>query len=234
MNRISAWCHGLAGATVGCFLPLAAGAHVPFVEEQDYSRDQPYVVEDVTNSKAISAALASADDVDFYRITINEPTRLFVTSNVPFCSQYREFGVSMALAGPGLPAPAARLPVALKEGHGAIVIRDIVTEPDQRPVFFEPFSGRQSWEGPEYALDEASPGTYEIIVWNEQGRTGDYMAVIGEAERFGPAEIRQVRAASPKLTGGRNLMVDCDPTGAPDDPRRRSTPPRIMGDRQDH
>jgi hypothetical protein len=193
-------------------LPLAAMAHVPFLEEADYTEAAPYVVTDVENSKAISAQLRTPADVDFYRITLAEPARIAISSNVPFCQQYAEFGVSMALIGQGLPVPDSPIPVALRSGDGAVVIRDDLRDPEQRPVFFEPNSGRQSWRGPKYALPQAPPGTYTIAVWNEQGRTGDYIAVIGEGEYFGPAEIKQTRQTSPLLSHGRNLMVDCDPT----------------------
>jgi hypothetical protein len=53
-----------------------------------------------------------------------------------------------------------------------------------------------------------------MIVWNERGQTGDYIAVIGEGEVFNAPEIRQAMAASPKLKDGANLMVKCNPTVA--------------------
>jgi hypothetical protein len=199
-----------------CFatLPLAAVAHVPFLEEADYTEAAPFVVTDVENSKSVSAQLQTPDDVDFYRITLTGPARIVFGSNVPFCRQYAGFGVSMALIGPGLPPSETAIPVALQPGDGVVVIKDEPGDPAQRPVFFEPTSGRQSWRGPKYSMSQAPAGTYTLAVWNEQGRTGDYIAVIGEAEYFGPAEISQTRKTSPKLSRGRNLMVDCDPTRA--------------------
>lgn len=204
---------GIAG--LGAALLSTAGqAHVPFLEEQDYSPDRPYVVHDVANSKSIHAQIGSSGDVDVYRITLNEPLRIFLATNVPYCRQYRQFSVTYALTGPGLPAPAIALPIELPPGHGAVVVRDPIPDPDTRPTWLEPFSGRQMWTGPEYALDDAKPGSYQMIVWNEQGMTGDYIAVIGEAEIFGQAEIRQTIATSPKLKNGADLMVECDPTMA--------------------
>ena len=206
------WHIPLSAASLLATAPMYA--HVPFLEEQDYSAEHPYVVQDVTNSKSIHARIGSAGDVDVYRISIDQPLRIFTSTNVPFCRQYREFSVTYALAGPGLPPPAAALPVTLPPGHGAVVIRDPIDDPASRPTWLEPFSGRQMWTGPDFALDRAPPGTYAMIVWNEQGRTGDYIAVIGEAEIFNAPEIRQTVATSPKLRNGKNLMVDCDPTMA--------------------
>ncbi len=68
------------------------------------------------------------------------------------------------------------------------------------------------WEGPDYAINDAPPGNYLMIVWNENGELGDYIAVVGEAEIFGPEEIAQVRKVSPLLKRGKNLRVECDPS----------------------
>jgi hypothetical protein len=197
----------LAGLALALATSHAFG-HVPFLEEADYSEAKPYVVHDVTNSKSIHAQIAKPGDVDVYRIDVAQPTRIFTKTSVPFCPQYEGFAVTYALAGPGLPRPATPLPLPLPAGHGAIVVRT----PVERESWVEPISGRKSWFGAEYALDEAPAGTYEMIVWNEKGETGDYIAVIGEAEIFNAPERRQVAETSPKLRNGRNLMVDCDPT----------------------
>ena len=60
-----------------------AGAHVPFLEEADYSETKPYVVHDVTNSKSIHAQIARPGDVDVYRIDLGEPTRIFTKTACP-------------------------------------------------------------------------------------------------------------------------------------------------------
>ncbi len=209
---------GLAGLLAGG----AALGHVPFLEQEDYSFDAPYIVEDVTNSKSIHAALTSPDDVDVYLIRIEEPTRIYTTTNVPFCPQFATFGVTYALTGPGLPAPESALPFDLPEGHGAVIVRDQPGSAEDRPTWLEPFSGRQMYTAPEYAIDDAPPGDYRMVVWSERGETGNYIAVIGEAEIFNAPEIQQVRMTSPLLKNGQNLMVDCDPTVAEPQPFRMS------------
>lgn len=201
----------IAGPALG-LMAAAATAHVPFLEEADYSLERPYVVHDVDNSKSIHARIGVPGDVDVYQIDLARPARIYTQTNVPWCSQYAGFRVTYALAGPGLPPPAVPLPVTLPAGHGAIVVRD---EPrGERPTWDEPFSGRRMWVGPDYAVDQAPPGTWRMIVWNERGETGDYIAVIGEAEIFNAPELAQVAATSPKLRRGANLMVKCDPTVA--------------------
>lgn len=204
---------GRRRGTILLLLPCAALAHVPFLEESDYSPERPYVVKDVTNSKSIHARIGTPGDVDVYVMDITAPTRIFTQTDIPWCPQYETFGVTYALTGPGLPAPAIPLPVALPPGHGAVVVRD--NSGAGRETWDEPFSGRRMWVGESFALDDAPPGRYQLVVWNEQGRTGDYIAVIGEAEIFNEPEMRQVRATSPRLRNGANLMVACDPTVTP-------------------
>ncbi|TFG82388.1 MAG: hypothetical protein E4H19_13175 [Chromatiales bacterium] len=193
-------------------LAMSASAHVPFLEETDYTPEKPYIVHDAENSKSLSARIGKPGDVDVYRIDLEKPARIYTATNIPWCPQYETFGVTYALAGPGLPAPAIPLPVTLPEGYGAVVVRD--TSEQTRESWVEPFSGRKMWLGEEYALDAAPAGTYTMIIWNERGQTGDYIAVIGEGEVFNAPEIRQTVATSPKLRDGANLMVKCNPTVA--------------------
>jgi len=213
-----------AGAGLVALVAISASAHVPFLEETDYAPDKPYIVHDPENSKSISARIGKPGDVDVYQIDLDKPARIYTSTNIPWCPQYETFGVTYALAGPGLPAPAIPLPVALPESYGAVVVR---YTPDQaREAWVEPFSGRKMWLGQEFALDAAPAGRYSVIVWNERGQTGDYIAVIGEGEVFNAPEIRQTMATSPKLRDGANLMVKCNPTVAtPQRPNfARSTP----------
>ena len=186
-------------------LPAICAAHVPYLEEQDYFAAAPLEIRDVTNSKALNARLEPAGDVDFFQIRLDTPTRLVVSSNIPFCPQYREFSVTFALIGPGLPAPDVKLPVPLPKGMGAIVVRDVITDPEKRTVYFEPRSGRLTWTGPDLARDNVPPGNYQVIFWNEQGRAGDYIGVIGETDIFGPADREQAKKINPRLEHGKNL-----------------------------
>lgn len=198
-------------ATVALSLSSTLYAHVPYVEKSDYTTNTPFVVEDVENSKSIHGALQNAGDVDIVDITIEESSRIYTSTNIPFCPQYESFSVTYALTGPGLPAPETDLPVSLPEGHGAVVVRNEFDTVDDRPVFFEPFGGRLMWEGPDFAIDDAAPGEYQMVIWNESGVPGDYIAVVGQKEIFGPSEIAQAQRVSPLLRDGKNLIVDCNP-----------------------
>jgi hypothetical protein len=50
---------------------------------------------------------------------------------------------------------------------------------------------------------------------------GNYIAVVGQKEIFGPSEIAQAQRVSPLLRDGQNLMVECNPQAeAQGDPAR--------------
>ena len=75
---------------------LPASAHVPFLEEQDFSAQSPFIVEDVENSKSLHGTLESSDDYDVFMISLETPARLYTTTNIPFCPQYETFSVTYA------------------------------------------------------------------------------------------------------------------------------------------
>ncbi len=187
-----------------------ATAHVPYMEKQDFSPDQPFRVKNIPQSKAMYAFLEASTDVDHYVMTVDEPTRIYMHTNIPFCPEYRDFSVTYALLGPGLPAPTDALPVPLPEGYGAIIVRDEMIGAPDRPVMFERFSARTYWEGPEYSINVDRPGEYRMIVWQESGAPGDYVAVIGRQEQFGPKDIWLAMTNTPTIRRGDELHVACE------------------------
>lgn len=189
-------------------------AHVPFIETEDYDSTRPFTVEDVTQSKAIYGWLDAASDHDVFVLEVPEATRIYTHSLVPYCEEYRDFTVTYALIGPGLPASTEPLPVELPEGAGAVIVRETLSADRQRPVTYEPFSARSYFQGPEFAVDAAAPGQYQLVVWNEAGRMGDYVAVVGEAEQFGALDI--VRATRHTITLRRQAELHTSCTTPPE------------------
>lgn len=208
-----------------CFLWLsslllaAAGAtaHSVFVEDDDFTEAAPYDVIDAEHAQAIYAQIRTVGDVDVYRIRLTAPARIYARVNTPYCKQYADFGVNVALVGPALPAPTVALPSALPAGSGAVVVRDPIVLGGTRELWREPFSSRQMWLGDELAVDDAPPGEYLLVFWNEQGRVGDYIAVIGEREG-GASSAGHSMDGARRPAGKRSaksLMVECDPTQTP-------------------
>jgi hypothetical protein len=186
-----------------------ASAHVPYLEEGDFSSNTPFEVINIKQSKAMYAHLDNADDVDHYVMQVDQPTYIYMHTSIPYCAEYRDFTVSYALVGPGLPEPDAEIPVSLAPGHGAIVVRDSFATETERVVSFEPFSARTYWEGPDYAITVEEPGEYQLIVWHEEGASGDYIAVIGREEIFGPMDILRAAQYTPRIRRQEELHIAC-------------------------
>ena len=189
LNMRTNFCLGASRHTAACalFLALAvpAVAHVPYFEETDLSGGSPFVITDITQSKAIYAYLESPDDRDPYLLLVREPVRIYVKVIVPYCKSYVDFRPSFALIGPGLPAPDAALPIDLPEGHGAIIRHD-PPQGASRPSMFEFFSDQFYFEGPVLDINVERTGDYRVVYWNPEGDTGDYLAIIGRREDFSP------------------------------------------------
>ncbi|MGI9307992.1 MAG: hypothetical protein ACR2P6_01940, partial [Gammaproteobacteria bacterium] len=182
--------HAAFKAIVGFLLGAAAAqAHVPYIEDKDYPEGPDFVVTNASQSKAFYAYLDS-DDIDGFSIVLDEPGKIYVSTLIPFCREYAFYDVNFALIGPGLPEPSEPLPVDVPAGHGAIVHNAGFENWADRPYMYEMFSDRRYFDGRRYTHKAAEPGTYRFIIWHNSGKPGDYIAIIGRAERFGLDDMK--------------------------------------------
>lgn len=205
---------GLAAFAVVLLAPGIALSHVPYIESSDFTMRAPFLVEDVPNSKAIFSYLEGSDDYDVYTFELSEPTRIFASTTIPLCLEYGEYSVTFAITGPGLPTTDVDLPIRLRKGDGAVVVRAPVESAQTREWFYEPYGKRYYFTAPDFVLDDAPPGRYQMVVWHEEGVVGDYLAVIGEGERWGPAEIAQAQKVAAALDAREDLHVACNESAA--------------------
>lgn len=188
----------------------AAIAHVPFVESVDYTADAPFAVEDLSQSSALFSWLESGTDVDFFAMQIDRPTHIYVQTLVPRCLEYRNFGVSYALIGPGLPVPAQALPFEVPAGQGAVIVYDDGPDMGVRPAAWKLFGARHYFEGPQFELEASTPGDYRVAVWSESGSAGDYVAVIGNDHRsFSATDLWRAARFTATLRRGDELHGTC-------------------------
>ena len=79
-------------------------AHVPYLEEDDFTEEDPFQVKSIEQSIAVYAWLEFEDgyseDIDVYTFELTEPARVFVESLVPECAEYKDFLPWFALVGP--------------------------------------------------------------------------------------------------------------------------------------
>ena len=198
-----------AYALLAVLLHGTAAAHVPYIENRDFTFEQPFRVKgSVENSIAVYGWLESGNDTDVYRLEIPRPARLYCNALVPVCPAYGQFLPWLAIAGPGLAAPDEPLPFALPQGYGAVVVKNI--EPgEQRQQFYEPFGGKSYYTAPAFDQTVSQTGSWYIYVWDPYGLGGDYVAVIGFKERFSPLDILRALINTPKIRLDRELHTDC-------------------------
>ncbi|MDM8005941.1 MAG: hypothetical protein QUV05_07300 [Phycisphaerae bacterium] len=200
---------------MGASTLLTAGtapAHVPYLETTDFTWEKPFRVRgSIAQSIAVYGWLEGAngvtEDIDVCQFTLRRPTKVFVETLVPVCTDYAEFRPSFAIVGPGLDVPNEALPFELPEGYGAIVVPNY-SDP-QRPTFYEPFGNKSYYDGPEFEQVLSTPGTYYVVVWDPAGIVGDYVAVLGDKEVWWPWDIIRALIQTPKIRRGLELHTDC-------------------------
>ena len=202
-----------AGILLGGLLGASsANAHVPYIEIKDYPEGEDFVITDVDQSKAFYAYL-DAGDIDGFEIVLAEPGRIYINSLIPFCREYAYYDVSLALIGDGLDEPSVELPVELADGQGAIVLPARTADWADRPFMYEMFSDRRYFDGPRYTLRAAPAGTYRLIAWHPDGTAGDYIAIVGRAESFGPSDMRLAVINTPIIRRMEEMKSDCESEG---------------------
>ncbi len=171
-----------------------ASAHVPYIERNDYSEENPfYVWKMIEISKAFYAWLEPVDtgtDVDVFLFKVGKkPVNIYAELIVPVVDDYYEdFVPWFALLGPDLPSINQTVPFTIPAGYGGIIMEN-VDPGEPRETFFEPFGGKSYYEGP--VLDEtlSTTGEYYLCVWDPFHQGGDYVFTIGKGEFFGPVDI---------------------------------------------
>ena len=170
----------LIAMTAVPFYAQIGKAHVPYLENADFTLSNPFVTKDASQSIAVYSWLESAEDVDFYYVLVTEPTEFFVELLVPVCQEYESFFPQFALLGPSLPEPS----VPLGDGTYRLVVAPWTNRDEPRDIFFEPFGNKFYYEGPGYNQLVTQPGLYILMVWDPEGKSGDYVVGIGREERF--------------------------------------------------
>jgi len=200
-------------STLICVLHVSlTSAHVPYIEGKDYPEGPDFVIGDVDQSKAFYAYL-DKNDIDGFAIILDEPGRIYVSILIPFCREYAYYDVNFALIGPGLPATRELLPVKIPAGQGVVVHNAGFRSWADRPFMYEMFSDRRYFEGRSYTHKTAPAGTYRFIVWHKDGQPGDYIAIIGRAESFGPSDMKLAVINTPIIRRKEEMHSECEDQG---------------------
>jgi hypothetical protein len=184
-------------------------AHVPYIEKQDFSEEHPFIVHDsIENSKAIYAWFDTGTDVDVYTFEVNAPVMVYAQAIVIACPSLEGLLPRFAVVGPGLPVPDEDLPFELPDGYGAVVVQN--KKPGEpRDTFFEPFSAKTYFDGPEFNQEVTIPGLWYIYYWDPYKIGGDYVAVLGSKESFSLLNTLRSLINTPKIWFNLELHTKC-------------------------
>ena len=161
-----------------------AKAHEVFSEEKDFSQESPFVVSDsIENAKAVYARLEPSTDIDVYAFAVTKPVHVHARAFVPLVAGLEQFLPNLAVAGPGLPVTEEKLPFTLPKGYGAVVVKN-TPRGKKRPVFYEPFSGKEYYDAPAFDRKVTATGTWYVYYWDPYKTGGDYVAILGFREMF--------------------------------------------------
>lgn len=195
----------LAASVLGLMFPNAlADAHVPYLEDRDFTTSSPFVCPSAEQSIAVYSWLESSSDVDYYRVKVTTGTLFYAGVIVPVFDQYAAFRPCFALIGPGLPHTTESLPTKLPSGWGAVIIRESEGKP--RKQFYEPFGGKSYYQGPEMTM-RLQAGEYTLIYWDPNKRMGDYVAIIGKREIWGARDTVRGLRVTPVIRRGGELHL---------------------------
>jgi len=165
-------------------VPTAAIAHAPSVSRGDNaSPGTAMVLDDPTLSRAIGATIATAGEVDWYRMELRAGDPLVVGMTAPDAAG--TLRATFILLGPGLPEPAlagarAAELAALVGAPGAVALEPAI-EPTR-----EVHAGLGFLDYGSVRLEAPSDGTYWIAVSAvDAAATGKYVLAPGIREEFG-------------------------------------------------
>jgi hypothetical protein len=196
-------------------ISLNVCAHVPYLEHVDFSEEKPFVVrKSILQSIAVYSWLERdnvnpSKDIDVFEFKVRIPNiQIYIELIGPVCDGYYEdFVPWFALVGPGLSEPGQSLPFELPNGYGAIV-KENVEPSEEREQFYEPFGGKDYYEGPTLDILANKTGTYYVYVWDPYELGGDYVAVLGRSEIFGFFDILRALIYTPMIRLGWELHLD--------------------------
>ncbi len=160
-----------------------ASAHRPVWGDGTANGVMP--IENLSTSFAFYRDISAAAQAEVYTFEAKAGEHLHAGINIPAIPGLENYGVSVALLGPGLPAVNhALLPENHPENLGGLIF------PTARGAdFYEPFTQTNYWGRQRVELDLPQTGTYYLLVWQPDGLPGKYVLDTGSAEVFGPADL---------------------------------------------
>lgn len=150
------------------------------------------IIPDISTSYAYYRELYNPGEVHIYQFEGKAGEFFHVGVNIPKLDGLEDFGVALALLGPGLPnvdrntLPLENAQISKNEQE---VRQGLIAESKKTGDFYEPFTQTEYWGRQQIELDLPESGTYTLLVWNERNRTGKYVLDTGFEEVFGMGDL---------------------------------------------
>lgn len=161
----------------------AVSAHRPASTNQDGITELP----SISTSYAFYQELETADAVHEFSFQAEAGDFFQAGINIPEIKGLEDYGVVMALLGPGLPGIPARAIPGTAETE--LLETGIIVPSTKGKDFFEPFTQTNYWGRQTLALNLPETGQYSLVIWNPEGEPGKYVLDTGFEEVFGLTDM---------------------------------------------
>lgn len=179
----------VVSVVVSVLAPKPVTAHSPLFPEDNHGLATAYHIDDPAKSWATYTALDHSDKGDYYRFDISSGDKINISLITPDSPSESGFLPSFALLVPNsIKKDSVPLFVEVPSGYGIVVVNG--TEPGQ--ATYEAFTPGWYYELGSLTMNAPADGTYYIVVFNDEGRTGKYGLPVGYIEEFTPIEIVMV------------------------------------------
>jgi hypothetical protein len=164
----------------------AVFAHSPIFPEENHDPAHAYQINNPAKSWAIYTTLDHPDKGDYYKFTVSKGDKIEIALMASESPSVSGFLPSFALMIPGS-GQKSNLPsyVEVPAGYGITV----VDGKDPGKASYEPFSPGWLYELADLTINAPIGGTYYIVVYDNDQKTGNYGLPVGYIESFTPAEF---------------------------------------------
>jgi hypothetical protein len=188
MERGTVRRHVWAGVSALLLVGFAGScyAHKPVsIGETFGAAERALVLEEVDTSQVVYAALTSDESQLWLTFEAEEPTDLHLSLGIPAIERLGGYRPWIAVLGPGL--PEIELPISMPAGSGGLAFRG--SAPGDDALFFEPFTGTESWITVKETVALPEAGRYYVAAWAAREEADKLWVAVGVRERFGLRDV---------------------------------------------
>lgn len=166
-------------------------SHKPLFKSGDISTPgRALTIPDPAVSWAVYASLDHVGEVDYYTFQAKASFPLYAQITIPAINGLQQYGPTLALIGPGLPAPTGATPFTPPSGGGVYI--QPTANLGTADAFYEPFTQTNYWNRQTLQHSLPASGTYYLAVYTGASagvKIGKYVLAVGQREEFGFSDL---------------------------------------------